>query len=124
MCSIVGWHGDHAPLVAAEYLAFARSLPSSEIYGIIGNAEPLTDIVIHKFPSSLRRHYEKLARFPLGYLVVGDAIGSINPTYAQGMTIAALQVTELDAVLSARQAIDGIAPAFFKRAAKVVDVPW
>jgi hypothetical protein len=56
--------------------------------------------------------------------VLGDAISSFNPTYGQGMTSAALQVAELDDLLAKRPTTDGIAPAFFKQAAKVIDIPW
>jgi 2-polyprenyl-6-methoxyphenol hydroxylase-like FAD-dependent oxidoreductase len=123
--SMGGWMGDHAPTDAQGFLEYARSLPAPDIYAIISQAEPLSDIMPHKFTSSLRRHYEKLERFPNGYLVLGDAICSFNPTYGQGMTSAAMQAAELDAILSQRPASGAmLAPLFFKRAAKVIDTPW
>ncbi|MEZ4709883.1 MAG: hypothetical protein R3A44_21940 [Caldilineaceae bacterium] len=124
ICSIGGWHGDHGPLDEAEFMKFARSLPNTEIYDIISRAEPISDIMLHKFPFSLRRHYEKLRRFPQGYLVLGDAISSFNPTYGQGMTSATLQTAELDQLLEKGIALEKLAPAFFKAAAKVIDIPW
>jgi 2-polyprenyl-6-methoxyphenol hydroxylase-like FAD-dependent oxidoreductase len=124
ICSIGGWSGDHAPLDEAAFLEFARSLPAPDIYNIISQARPISDIMPHKFPYSLRRHYEKLKHFPEGYLVLGDAISSFNPTYGQGMTSAAMQAAELDALLRNRHSLDGLALAFFKRAAKVIDTPW
>ncbi len=124
ICSMGGWLGDHAPLDEANFLEFARSLPAPDIYNIISKAKPLSDIIPHKFPFSLRRHYEKLKQFPAGYLVLGDAISSFNPTYGQGMTSAALQAAELDALLGKGQSLDGLALAFFKRVGKVVDIPW
>ncbi len=123
--SMGGWMGDHAPTDEQGFLEYARALPAPDVYDIISQAEPLSDITPHKFISSLRRHYEKLERFPEGYLVLGDAICSFNPTYGQGMTSAAMQAAELDAILAQRQAnAAGIAPVFFKRAAKVIDTPW
>ena len=123
--SLGGWQGDHAPTDEAGFLAFARSLPVPDICNVVSRAEPLTDIVPHKLASSLRRHYEKLKRFPEGYLVLGDAVCSFNPTYGQGMTSAAMQAAELDALLAERRGkLANLAPAFFKRAAKVVDIPW
>lgn len=122
--TVGGWGGDHAPADEAGYLEFARHIPSPDIYQLIRHAEPLSDVVVHKYPSSLRRHYEKLSRFPTGYLVIGDAISSFNPTYGQGMSSAALQTTELDKLLQKKTPLATLAPAFFKRAAKVVDIPW
>lgn len=123
--SIGGWHGDHAPSDEEGFRAFAQSLPVPGVYKIISQCEPISDIVVHKFPASLRRHYEKLDRFPDGYLVLGDAVCSFNPLYGQGMTSAALQAAELDALLRERHgALAGIARPFFRRAAKVIDGPW
>ena len=122
--SVGGWHGDHAPADEATFLEYVRSLPSRDVYDIISQAEPLSDIILHKFPFSQRRHYEKLTRFPRGLLVLGDAFSSFNPTYGQGMTSAALQAAELDRVLQEGVPAERLAPVFFKRAAKIVDIPW
>jgi hypothetical protein len=54
--------------------------------------------------------------------VFGDAISSFNPIYGQGMSVAALQAVELAAAL--RESPGDLARRFFRRAAKVVDMPW
>jgi 2-polyprenyl-6-methoxyphenol hydroxylase-like FAD-dependent oxidoreductase len=122
--SIGGWEGDHAPIEAAGFQEYARQLPNPDIYDVVSKCEPLSEVMPYKFKSSLRRHYEKLAHFPEGLLVLGDAICSFNPTYGQGMTSAALQAKALDGVLQSSSGLQGIAPRFFKRAAAIVDVPW
>jgi 2-polyprenyl-6-methoxyphenol hydroxylase-like FAD-dependent oxidoreductase len=95
------------------------------VYDIVSRSEPLSDIYVHKYPASVRRHYEKLERFPDGYLVLGDATCSFNPLYGQGMTSAALQMQELDRLLLKRQGrLKGIARPFFRRSAKLIDIPW
>jgi 2-polyprenyl-6-methoxyphenol hydroxylase-like FAD-dependent oxidoreductase len=126
--SLGGINGDHPPLDEAGFLAFARSLPAPDVYNLLLKLEPLSAITPHKFPSSLRRHYERLARFPAGFLVIGDAIASFNPVYGQGMTCAALEAEALDALLAQHAGtpagLDGLAQAFFAAAAKLVDIPW
>lgn len=120
-----GWAGDHAPTDEASFNEFVRSLPNQDIYRIISTSEPISEIIPHKFPASLRRHYEQLERFPQSYLVLGDAISSFNPTYGQGMSSAVLQAAALDKILANEaMAPEMLARTFFKAAAKVVDIPW
>ncbi len=122
--SLGGWLGDHAPADDQGFLEFARSLPSPEIYNIIKHREPLTDFSVHKFPANQRRFYEKMKRFPEGYLVIGDAICSFNPIYGQGMSISAMEADILDRLLKNRKNLQGLWKKFFKQSAKVVEVAW
>jgi hypothetical protein len=56
--------------------------------------------------------------------VLGDAVSSFNPTYGQGMTVAALEIVELDRLLIKNIAPTRLAKTFFNRIAKVIDIPW
>jgi 2-polyprenyl-6-methoxyphenol hydroxylase-like FAD-dependent oxidoreductase len=120
--SVGGFLGDDAPANDAEFLAYLATLPTKEIHDVVAGAEPLTDYIRYRYVSSLRRRYEKLARFPQGYLVFGDAICSFNPVYGQGMTVAAQEAVTLRDVL--RAGSGNLAARFFKAAAKIVDIPW
>lgn len=123
--SMGGWAGDHCPTDEAGFLAYARSMPIPDIAEVVSQCEPLSEISPYRFMSSIRQHYERLQVFPEGFLVLGDAICSFNPTYGQGMTSAAMQAQALDTLLRERHGRpDGIALPFFKRAAQVVDLPW
>src|SRR6476619_4150616 len=73
-------------------------------------------------PSSQWRRYDKMRRFPKGYLVFGDAICSFNPVYGQGMTVAAQEAALLRECLEAGDA--DLARRFFAAASTAIDTPW
>jgi 2-polyprenyl-6-methoxyphenol hydroxylase-like FAD-dependent oxidoreductase len=120
--SLTGVLGDHPPTDPDGFVAFARSLPVPDIYDAIRDATPLDDPVMFGFPASVWRHYEKLPSFPLGLLVMGDAVCSFNPVYGQGMSVAALESLTLR-----RHLRDGKLPEarrFFADVASDIRAPW
>jgi 2-polyprenyl-6-methoxyphenol hydroxylase-like FAD-dependent oxidoreductase len=125
--TLFGWLGDHPPLEEQGFLQFASSLAVPDIHQVIKSAEPLGDIAIHKLPSNLRRHYERMERFPEGYLILGDAMCSFNPIYGQGMSVAAMQADVLGRCLedaAQHGTLQGIARTYFRHAAAAVKNPW
>ena len=120
--SLGGYMGDHPSLDEAGFLEFARSLQKPEIFNVIKDAEPLTPLTPYKFVSNLRRYYEKLSRFPEGYLVYGDALCSFDPFYGQGMTVACAESLALRQCLE--EGPQEIARRFFRRASRLIETPW
>jgi 2-polyprenyl-6-methoxyphenol hydroxylase-like FAD-dependent oxidoreductase len=130
MVTLAGWLRDYPSNDEPGFLDYARSLSVPDLYEVIKDAVPVTPIATHKFPSSQRRHYERMSRFPEGFVVLGDAACSFNPIYGQGMTTAALEAKSLDTCLyqqsrlRGRGDLTGLARRFQKAIAKTVEVPW
>jgi len=81
--------------------------------------------VTFQYPANRRRRFERLRRVPGGYVASGDSICSFNPIYGQGMSSAAQQALALGACVDAKGLRSaGLAPAFYKRAKKVIANPW
>jgi 2-polyprenyl-6-methoxyphenol hydroxylase-like FAD-dependent oxidoreductase len=122
LVTLTGYFGDEPPADLDGFIEFARKMPASDVYDLIRNARPLGDAATMKFPTSVRRRYERLTRFPERLVVVGDAVCSFNPTFGQGMSIAAIESVVLDSVL--RDGIENVGPRFFRAARPAIDVAW
>ena len=123
-----GMHGENPPDDVQGFIAFARTLRTQTIYDAIKDATPAGPIYRFGMPCSIRRQFEKIERFPNGLLPIGDAICRFNPSFGQGMSVAAQEVGVLKRLLEARNAdsdpLDGLAPAFFRAIQAVLAAPW
>ncbi len=120
--TLEGFVAHHPPTEADEWLEAAVALTPPQCAAALREAEPITDISAHRFPSNLWRRYDKLDRFPDGLLVVGDSVCSFNPIYGQGMTVAALEAQALAELL--RSGAPDSPARYFKQASKPVRVAW
>jgi flavin-dependent dehydrogenase len=75
-----------------------------------------------RYPASVRHHYEKLDRYLEGYLVTGDALCSFNPTYGQGMTVAAMEALLLQKL--AKKGTEKLPERFFRASPKIIEMAW
>lgn len=130
MLTLGGWGGDHPSAKEGEFLEFARSLPTPDIYQCIKDLEPLSPIYLYKYPSSLWRRYEKMSRWPGNFGIIGDAVCSFNPIYGQGMTATIFDAWNLDKILgqvrSGKYALNdpSLFRRFQKRVSRVIWTPW
>jgi 2-polyprenyl-6-methoxyphenol hydroxylase-like FAD-dependent oxidoreductase len=123
--TLTGLHGDRPPTDDPGFLAFARSLPSPEVAGVLESAVPTSPIVTHRLRSNQRRHVERMRDVPGGLVMLGDAVCSFNPTYGQGMSTATLQAEALSQALDRTTTTDArFVRAFYKRAAKAITPAW
>jgi 2-polyprenyl-6-methoxyphenol hydroxylase-like FAD-dependent oxidoreductase len=115
--------GTRPPRDHAGFVEFSRTLPGPQLTEILGDAEPLGEAATLRFPSSLRRRYERVHPWPDGLVVVGDAMASFHPTFGQGITVAAKQALILRE-LGARIPLHGVGREFLQRAARIRDIAW
>lgn len=122
---MAGLNGESPPTDDTEALAYARQLDSPEIADILTEAPLLGEAVTHRFPASQRRRIERLRRYPIGWVLLGDAVCSFDPIYGQGMTSAAQQAQALGSALDRHGRVDrAFARRYFRAASRIVDVPW
>jgi 2-polyprenyl-6-methoxyphenol hydroxylase-like FAD-dependent oxidoreductase len=122
--TLTGAAGDYPPADEAGFIDFARSLRSPALYEAIADAEPLSPVYHYRRMENRLRHYERIANWPDGLVVVGDAVCGFNPVYGQGMTIAAMDAQLLDSHLNAARGKRMSAPAFQREAAAMRRAPW
>jgi 2-polyprenyl-6-methoxyphenol hydroxylase-like FAD-dependent oxidoreductase len=130
MVCLVGVGRDYPPTDEAGFLEFAQSLVSPVVYEAIKNGQPISPVYGYQRTENRWCHYEKLAKFPENFVVLGDAVCAFNPVYGQGMTIAAMGALMLDKCLQkqnqwrSHKDLTGLARRFQKHLAKVNEVPW
>ncbi|MYT24386.1 hypothetical protein GTW69_29570 [Streptomyces sp. SID7760] len=120
-------NGEHAPPTGEEeFLDFTRTLRSPVLHDALRDAKPLSAPTGYRNTANEWRHFERLDRWPAGFVVIGDAVCRVNPVYGQGMTVTALAADALAG------AIRGLAPREIaaasrriqRRTAAVSDVAW
>lgn len=116
LVTLIGAQRDYPPTDLEGFEAFARSLPSPRFFETMQAAEPLDEPFGFQMTESRLRHFDRLARRPEGFLVAGDAVMTLNPVYALGMTAAATGGLVLADCLAQRSAaaepLAGLAEAF------------
>ncbi len=104
------WHvtlggvgGNVPPTDEKGFLQWAHDLPDPSIYEALRIAQPLTPIRGYGTPENHLRHFERLQRWPGGFIVTGDAVCAFNPIYGQGMTVSAMDAMTLQRCLQEQQ---------------------
>ena len=128
--SLIGMNRDYPPTEEEAFMAFARSLVSSEMYEALKDAQPVSPIWGYRRAENRMRHYDQLARYLEGFVAMGDAVYALNPVYGQGMTLAAIASQLLDRCLTEQALQDtgndfsGLAEKFQKQLKKELAIPW
>jgi flavin-dependent dehydrogenase len=81
--------------------ALAGRLQHPCVGRLLDGAAPVSPVYTFRMATALRRRYEAPQTCPAGFLVIGDAVCSVNPRMGQGITIAALQAAALRTIMKA-----------------------
>ena len=121
--TLVGILGERPPTDLEGFVEYARTLWTRDVHAVVADAEAIGEASTGAFPANVRRRYDRLRRFPGRYVVTGDAACSLNPVYAQGMSVAFAEALTLAQVLD-RHGLDRVGPRFFRQIKPITGIAW
>jgi 2-polyprenyl-6-methoxyphenol hydroxylase-like FAD-dependent oxidoreductase len=123
LVTLVGMLGERPPTDLDGFTGYASGLWATDIHDLVAKSEPVGEAATGAFPAYLRRRYDRLRRLPERFVVAGDAACSLNPAYAQGMSVAVGEAVALSAALG-RHGLDRVGRRFFRDTRRIVDNAW
>lgn len=125
----LGKRGGGAPPRTVEgFREYAKGMETDVVYERIKDAEPVGELRTFAKPFASRRKIWEASKWPERLIPIGDAMSSVNPTYGQGMTVAACEADALAGMLLKRKTdgagLDGLVGEYLPVAAKFAARAW
>ena len=108
------------PTTFADMLAEAERFVPPHIHPALRRAQPVSDVMMHRYPGGTWQRYDHHPDHPTGLLVIGDALCCLDPIHGQGITLAALHAHALRTHLRDVTAVD---PRRFHQAIAALTAP-
>ncbi|MCL7456114.1 FAD-binding protein [Micromonospora echinofusca] len=124
LVTLSGTRGGEPPADERRFVAFARGMRHPVVGDLIADAEPLGPVRVTNSTANRRRRFDKMDRWPAGFVVLGDAVASFNPVYGHGMSVAAKEAAILRAELDRLGLAPGLAGSVQRAVAAVADEGW
>lgn len=120
--------------MVAQY-GFAKHYPSTDqtkfldgfanlrdplIAKALENATPVSALQGFRKERNVFKHFDRLNKWPKGFVVFGDALASLNPYYGQGMSTAAMAAITLKKAVESQKSAQQIQ----KKISAVYRAPW
>jgi 2-polyprenyl-6-methoxyphenol hydroxylase-like FAD-dependent oxidoreductase len=125
----LGGRFDKKPPTELEaFRAYASALPISEIAERIRDAKLVEPLKAYRMNTASWHHYDRCADLPQRLVPLGDSISSFNPTFGQGMSVAAGHAVALRDALArmsaAKQDLAALPGEYFPRVMKLTEQAW
>jgi 2-polyprenyl-6-methoxyphenol hydroxylase-like FAD-dependent oxidoreductase len=124
MVSLAALGGTRPPTDHEGFLEYCRLLRSTELHDVLEKATPVGPVHASGRTENRRRFYEKLDRWPDRFLAVGDGVCALNPSYGQGMSVAAPTAVAVGDALAKAGTFEGVAGRLRKVVARSVGPAW
>ncbi|ESU33711.1 hypothetical protein G3A_04370 [Bacillus sp. 17376] len=125
LVTLIGYATKEAPKNIDSFMEYAETLEQPEFYEVIKNELPLSeDVQVYRFPALRRYHFEKIRNSPSGLLVIGDAFCRVDPVFAQGMSLAAMEAKVLRELLMRGLNKKQLTKSYHKKVSRILDIPW
>jgi len=120
--------GDGPPRDEAGFREYARNLIDPSVHERLKDATLVGELKTFRKATASRRKIWEAKKWPDRLLPAGDAMNSVNPTYGQGMTVAAREADALAGMLDKRMesgaGLDGLLQEYLPVAAAVAARAW
>jgi 2-polyprenyl-6-methoxyphenol hydroxylase-like FAD-dependent oxidoreductase len=122
--TLSGTRGGEPPVGEASFTTFAQDMRHPIVGELIAAAEPLTSVRGSRSTANRRLRLDRLDEWPVGLVVLGDALAAFNPVYGHGMSAAARSATALDREFRRRQSPHRLTRNAQRSVNVAVDDPW
>jgi len=122
--SLSGVTGGPVPRSPDDLVAFSQALPDPQVGELLRSARVVVPPRVFGKPTAVWRHYERQAAPVTGLLPLGDAVGSLNPLFGQGVSVAAWQAAGLAAAARSSTSTEELTHRHLDQAAAACAAAW
>lgn len=116
--------GQSPPREPAAFKEYAKGLVEPHVHERIKDAEVVGELRTFRKPTATRRLIWEAKTWPERLIPLGDAMSSVNPTYGQGMTVAACEAEALQKLLASGAPLETLAAAYLPLAGEISGRAW
>ncbi|MFI7546098.1 NAD(P)/FAD-dependent oxidoreductase [Actinoplanes sp. NPDC049599] len=122
--TVIGMRGTEPSTGDADFLDFAARLGHPALADLVAGAVPLGPSRGFHGLANRRLRLDRLPRHPERFVALGDAVCTLNPSHAHGMTVAAFGVAALRELLRRHGTAPGLARRVQRSVTQTAGTAW